>query len=59
MTVGKTQFTQPEPTNEPSVTEAAIGVFVGGTVFGVLATLLVVGIVLGAVGIKRRETVRK
>ena len=59
MTVGKTQFTQLEPTNEPSVPVAAIGIFIGGTVFGILATLLVGGIVLGAVGMKRRETAKK
>ena len=36
-----------------------IGVFVGGTAFGSLATLLVVEIVLGAVQLKRKETARK
>ena len=59
MTVGKTQFTQPEPTNEPSVTAVAIQGFVGGTVFGILATLIVGGMVLGAVRMKEKETARK
>ena len=59
VTVGKTQFIQPEPTNEPSATVAAVGGFVGGMVFGILATLLVVGIVLGAVRMKRKVTARK
>ena len=41
------------------MTTVIIGVFVGGAAFGSLATLLVVGIVLGAVQLKRKETARK
>ena len=55
VTLEKTPFVQPEPTPEQSATAATIGVFVGGTVFGVLATLLVGGIVMGAVRIARKE----
>ena len=40
------------------MTTVIIGVFVGGTAFGSLATLLVVGIVLGAFQLKRKETAR-
>ena len=59
VTVGKMPFIQTEPTDEQSIAAVAIWVFVGGTVFGILATLIVGGIVLGAVGMKRRETARK
>ena len=41
------------------MTAATIGVFVGGTVFGVLATLLVVGIVMGAVRMVKKEAHRR
>ena len=41
------------------MTAVIIWVFVGGTAFGSLATLLVVEIVLGAVQLKRKETTRK
>ena len=40
-------------------TAEAIGIFVGGTVFGTLATLLVEGIVLGAVKMKQKEMKRR
>ena len=59
VTLKKIPFVQPEPTKEQSMTMATIGVFVGGTAFGSLVTLLVVGIVLGAVQLKRKETARK
>ena len=59
VTLQKTPFVQPEPTPEQSATAATIGVFVGGTVFGVLATLLVGGIVMGAVRIARKEAHRR
>ena len=62
VTVGKMSFTQTEHncTDKQSVAAAAaMGGFVGGTVFGILATLLVGGIVLGAVGMKRKEKTRK
>ena len=56
VTLGKIQ---PVPKHEQSVTAAATGGFVGGAAFGSLVTLLVVGIVLGAVQLKRKETARK
>ena len=59
VTVEKIPLAQHEPTKEQSMTTVIIGVFVGGTTFGSLATLLVVGIVLGAVQLKRKETARK
>ena len=59
VTVKKLPLAQPEPTKEQPMTTVIIGVFVGGAAFGSLATLLVVGIVLGAVQLKRKETARK
>ena len=50
---------QPEPTPEQSATAATIGGFVGGTVFGVLTTLLMGGIVMGAVRMVRKEAHRR
>jgi len=59
VTGGNTSFVQPEPTPERSATAATIGGFVGGTVFGVLATLLVGGIVMGAIKLNRKERAKK
>ena len=59
VTLKNIPFVHLEPTKEQSVTMATIGVFVGGMALGGLATLLVVGIVFGAVKLKRKETARK
>ena len=59
VTLQKILVVQPEPTHERSATAATIGGFVGGTVFGVLATLLVGGIVMGAVRIARKKADRR
>ena len=59
VTLQKKPLVQPEPTPEQSATATTIGVFVGGTVFGVLATLLVGGIVMGAVRMARKEAHRR
>ena len=55
MTLEKTPFVEPEPKCDQSVTAVAIGIFVGGTVFGVLATLIVAGIIFAAVKMTLRE----
>ena len=58
MTHKKLPFVKPEPKCDQSVTAAAIGGFVGGTVFGVLATL-VPGIIFAAVKMTLREAARR
>ena len=59
MTGGNTSFVQPEPTPERSAPAATIGGFVGGTVFGVLATLSVEIMVLVAARMVRKEIGRR
>ena len=52
-------FVEPDPKCDQSVTAAAIGGFVGGTGFGVLATLIVAGIIFAAVKMTVREAARR
>ena len=59
MTLEKTPFVEPEPKHDQSVIAAAIGGFVGGTVFGVLATLIVEGMIFAAVKMTLREAARR
>ena len=52
-------FVEPDPKSDQSVTAAAIGGFVGGTVFGVLATFIVAGIIFAAVKMTLRQAARR
>ena len=59
VTLEKTPFVEPDPKCDQAVTAAAIGGFVGGMVFGVLATLIVAGIIFAVVKMTLREAARK